>query len=638
MYATQTVEAATNLVSFDEQAPAVIRSTAPITGIAAGQVIVGMDVRPRTGQLYALAYNAALTAANARLYTINPTTGTATPVGAAAMDLVLGDATARVGIDFNPLVDLLRVVSTNRANYRLNPVDGTVVDADPNTAGIQRDGDLNIAEAGAAAPTVSAAAYSNNFFGTGNTTLFVYDEARNQFFIQSPPNAGVLNALGAVSGITVNRAAGISFDINSVRTGENLVILAAATGTSTNTQLFEINLGSGTATLRGTLGNGLSINNVTFATFAENPVSPPIALVGQLMFALTGGNLISFDSNAPRIIRTSTPISGLAAGQALVGIDFRPANGQLYALGYNATAATPTPNSQLYTINLSTGALTPVGTAIRLELGGATGRVGFDFNPMVDRIRVVSTANTNYRLNPNDGALAFTDGNLNPGGSSVSAAAYTNSGPGALATTTTLFDYDATGNRLLRQDPPNDGTLVAVGNSGITANPAAGVDFDIFFDPTATGDARNKAYLVAAPTNATNTTNTLGTLYTVNLTTGAATMVGIIGAGMPISGVSALISGTILSNTKASAKVSAQVEVFPNPATNMISINLPASLNKQGVEATLVNTLGQAVLRRTLSARDGSSQTLSLNGVAKGVYMLQLSTAEGVVSKRLMVR
>jgi hypothetical protein len=279
-----------------------------------------------------------------------------------------------------------------------------------------------------------------------------------------------------------------------------------------------------------------------------------------------------------------------------------------------------------------------VGTPTRLELGDATGRVVFDFNPAVDRIRVVSTTNTNYRLNPNDGTLANTDGTLNPTGSSISAAAYTNSAPGALATSTTLYDYDATGNRLLRQEPPNDGTLVAVGNSGITANPAAGVDFDIFFDPNATGAAQNKAFLVAAPLGTAPLVSTLGRLYTVNLTTGAATEVETIGAGMPITGISALISGTVLSNNKASAKVSAQVEVFPNPATNMVSINLPAALSKQSVEATLVNSLGQAVVRRTLSARDGSSQRLSLNGVAKGVYTLQLSTSEGVVTKRLIVR
>lgn len=641
MYATQTVGTTTNLLSFDEAAPSTIRSLFPITGITAGQAIVGMDARPRTGQLFALAYDATQTTDNARLYTINITSGVATPVGASAMTLELGTATAaaRVGFDFNPTVDLIRVVSTNKTNYRLNPTSGTVFDSAPNTPGIQRDGDLNTTEPGVVNPSVSAAAYTNNFFGTGSTALYVYDDARNQVFIQTQPNAGVLTAAGPVSGITVNTAADISFDMNSVRSGENLALLAAATGTSTNTQLFEINLSSGAATLRGTIGNGLSVSNVTFATFAVDPVFPPAtALTGQLLFAQTGGNLISFDSGNPRVIRSSTPISGVADGQTLVGIDFRPFNRELYTLGYNATVAAPNPNAQLYTINLSTGVLTPVGSAIRLELGTVTDRVGFDFNPEFDRIRVVSTTNTNYRLDPTNGAIAATDGNLNPSGSSVSGVAYTNSVPGALATTTILYDYDATGNRLLRQDPPNAGTLVAVGNSGITVNPAAGVNFDIFFNPNVTGEAQNTGYLVAAPSGSVPLISTLGRLYTVNLTTGAATEVETIGAGMPITGVSALISGTVLSNNKASDKVSAQVEVFPNPATSEVSINLPAALSKQSVEAVLVNTLGQSVLRRTLSARDGSTQRLSLNGVAKGVYMLQLSTAEGVVSKRLMVR
>ncbi|GAB2465307.1 hypothetical protein GCM10011375_34750 [Hymenobacter qilianensis] len=636
MYATQVVGTVTNLVSFDEMAPATLRSTAPITGIATGQIIVGMDVRPRTGQLYALAYNAALTAANARLYTINPTTAVATPVGAAAIDLELGAATARIGIDFNPLVDLLRVVSTNRANYRLNPTDGTVVDADPATAGIQRDGDLTITGSSGVVPTISAAAYSNNFFGTGNSSLAVYDEALNQFFYQSPANAGVLTPVGILSGITVNRNSGISLDINSVRSGEDLVLLAAATGTSTNTQLFEINLGSGVATLRGTLGNGLSISNVTFATFAVDPVSPPAALTGQLMFALTGSNLISFDSSNPRVIRTSTPVTNLAAGQTLVGLDFRPATGELFALGYNATAAAPTANAQLYTINPGTGALTAVGAAQRLELGDAAARVGFDFNPVADRIRVVSTNNKNYRLNPTNGAIAATDPDLNPAGGVISSAAYTNSGPGAAPATTALYNYNAANNQLVQQADANAGTFATVGASGITVNAAAGVDFDIYFDPAAPAATQNKAFLVAS----TGTGNFVNSdrLYTVNLTTGAATEVEIIGTGMPITGVSALISGTVLSSNKASAKVSAQVDVYPNPATGEVSINMPASLLKQSVQATLVNALGQSVLSRTLSARDGVTQRLSLTNVAKGIYMLQLSTPEGVVTKRLMVR
>lgn len=632
VYGTQVVGTTVNLVSFDETAPTTIRSTVAITGLPASQVLVGMDVRPITGQLYGLTYDASLTADNARLYIINPTTGVATQVGSTAMTLALGTTTDRVGFDFNPVVDLLRVVSTNKANYRLNPVTATVVDSDPAMAGIQRDADLNTAQAGVTNPTIGAVAYGSNFFGTGASTLYAYDTALNQLFIQSPPNAGVLSAVGEVSGVTLTNPTGISMDINSTRTGEDYALLAVSTGTTT--QLFQFNLGSGRATTKGTVA--LPLTNITFATFSVDPVSPPAPLTGQLLYALTGGNLISFDSNTPRVIRTSTPISGLTAGQTLVGLDSRPANGDIYALGYNAAVAAPATNSQLYRLNPSTGALTAVGTAQRLELGAATDRVGFDFNPVADLIRVVATNNVNLRLSPVTGALTNTDTPLNPTTAAVSAAAYTNSSPGPAPASTVLYHYDATNNQLVQQTPVNSGTLAAVGSaSGITVNAAGGVDFDIFFDATAAAGAQNKAFLVAS--TGTGTFVNSDRLFTVNLTTGAATEVEVIGAGMPITGVTAQIAATVLSADKASAKLSAQVDVFPNPATSEVSISMPAKIRKQSVEVTLVNSLGQQVVSRTIPARDGSTQRLSLNGVAKGVYTLQLTTSEGIITKRLLV-
>ena len=64
---------------------------------------------------------------------------------------------------------------------------------------------------------------------------------------------------------------------------------------------------------------------------------------------------------------------------------------------------------------------------------------GFDFNPAVDRIRIVSNTGQNLRFNPNDGVVNV-DGNLNPGTPSISAAAYTNNFAGTA--TTSLFAID----------------------------------------------------------------------------------------------------------------------------------------------------------------------------------------------------
>src|SRR5438105_303745 len=82
------------------------------------------------------------------------------------------------------------------------------------------------------------------------------------------------------------------------------------------------------------------------------------------MYALTTGNaLLNFDSATPGTIVSTTPVTGLQASENLLGIDFRPVDGKLYALGST---------SRLYTINLTTGAATQVGTgAFTPALSGA---------------------------------------------------------------------------------------------------------------------------------------------------------------------------------------------------------------------------------------------------------------------------
>ena len=67
----------------------------------------------------------------------------------------------------------------------------------------------------------------------------------------------------------------------------------------------------------------------------------------------------------------------------------------------------------------TTGFATPIGTtgtssprtaSRRLPVGaGAATVFGIDFNPTVDRVRVVNSAGQNFRMNPNNGA--FVDGN-----------------------------------------------------------------------------------------------------------------------------------------------------------------------------------------------------------------------------------
>ncbi len=85
-------------------------------------------------------------------------------------------------------------------------------------------------------------------------------------------------------------------------------------------------------------------------------------------------------------------------------IDIRPANGVLYGL---ATPDSITTQVRLYSINQITGVATAVGPAVNVAM--ASGFWGMSFNAVVDRVRVVNTANANARLHPDTGALAAND-------------------------------------------------------------------------------------------------------------------------------------------------------------------------------------------------------------------------------------
>jgi len=235
----------------------------------------------------------------------------------------------------------------------------------------------------------------------------------------------------------------------------------------------------------------------------------------------TQNRLVAFTSQAPTAIRRIA-FTGLPAGEQIVGLDVRPANKSLVALGSS---------SRLYRIDIASGAATAVGTTpFAPALAGSS--FGFDFNPTVDRIRVTSDARQNLRLHPDTGATAAVDGPLtyavgDAGAAStprVVASAYTNSVAGA--TTTQLFDLDAGRDVLVLQNPPNNGTLVTVGSLGVDLGDNAGFDISSV-------DGVAYATVQAGASSSSQ-------LYTVNLTTGAATLVGRIGGQVPLRALAAL--------------------------------------------------------------------------------------------------
>jgi hypothetical protein len=222
--------------------------------------------------------------------------------------------------------------------------------------------------------------------------------------------------------------------------------------------------------------------------------------------------VVCFEDDRPGRIRSSALVSGLAGDSRLVGIDYRPANGVLYGLG---------DGGGIYTVDPSTGQATKVAQ-MNVALSGAA--FGVDFNPTVDRLRVVSDTGQNLRIDVGTGVTSV-DVALNNGpgttATGVTAAAYTNNDANP-ATATTLFDIDTSADRVAIQAPPNNGSLNPTGNLGVDAVGDAG--FDIYSVTTRNGSTFNLRALAALNVRGASA------LYRVDLLTGRASWAGWIGA------------------------------------------------------------------------------------------------------------
>lgn len=199
--------------------------------------------------------------------------------------------------------------------------------------------------------------------------------------------------------------------------------------------------------------------------------------------ALVGDNTIAVvDTDAKKVVKTWN-IQGISGRVA--GIDVRPADGMLYALAADGG---------VYTVDTATGKATMKSKLETMLKPGTWASV--DFNPVADRLRVVGSDGTSLRANVDDGkvttdgSLKFAETDMHKGEKpNVVAVAYSNSVKGAKETA--LYDIDATIGGLLKQAPPNDGILNAVGKLGIAKFDA--VAFDIWSD-----GMKNEAWLMAS--------------------------------------------------------------------------------------------------------------------------------------------
>lgn len=512
------------LVSFNRLAPENILSTVAVTGLEAGELLVGMDFRASNGLLYAVG-------TGDNLYRIDHTeTGPSTQavlVGELGSDLI--DPTVSYGVDINPVVDAMRLVGSDGTNLVISLGNAAVTTAT----------DLP------ASASVSAVAYTNNFVGATGTVLLGLDSGADTLVIQNPPNDGALITVGSL-GVDFSGSNGFEID------GTNLAAFAALT-VGPSQRLYTINVRTGAATLVGSFPLASTLRGLSIAPSA----APPAA--GDAYALTPNDQMLTFNRSAPATIRTRMNLLGLDASvnESLVGFDFRPRTGQLIGLSDRA---------RVFEVNVDTGLLNLISVLVadpadstettvqpnKPVYSGLSGtHFGVDIEPVFtepgyDKLKVVNNASQNLIINIDSGeTIAHRPLNRqgtpsptspNPIISATSVAAgYLNAfdgaatGPGGSGSANRLFAVDAVTNNIVGiQEDELPVTFAQTSPNGRLSNPSspAGINIDNVAGLDIDG-INGEVYIALSDADAGNAT----ALYRANISTGQLTLVGPVGSG-----------------------------------------------------------------------------------------------------------
>ena len=424
------------------------------------ETVLDIDYRNSEGALYALTK----TGTKGRIIRIDPTSGNFTRISTLVSDGTptnMSLPATSYTIDFNPVVDRLRIIGNDGSNWRTDVSTGDTLVDTPTTV-----------------TTLSGAAYEDTFSALGRgTRLFTLDAVSDKLYLQTPPNDGIQTAAKPLLGST-NVASIDGYDINPANNAGLAMMTVAGVQ-----RVYAINpaASSNAATLVGNppvLTGALKYKALTFITRANPSV-----------LALTSNNrYYSFNANQPDQI--SNPVSiAVPSGETVLGLDMRQSDRKLYAL---------TSASKLYTVDLAMpaaaaptpagGAATLVSTLSPLLTSGV--RYTLDFNPLIattgnasNRMRLIGDDDSNATVEVETGTVSTStavSGTPNP---TVVAAAYINNfrNIGSTTPSTRLFVIDGANGTLNEQNittgDPLLGTLTRVSALGITL--AGRVGFDI---------------------------------------------------------------------------------------------------------------------------------------------------------------
>jgi len=256
------VTASQHLVRFMASFPERLTLRQRLTGLPEGETVADVDYRVARGVLYGVTNLG-------RVVTIDPWTAKVSIVSTSTPTISWGGQ--RAGIDFNPAVDRIRVVTSGGMNLRMHPDTGKLIDSNPNEGGVQIDkglayvaGDVNAGKS----PEVTGVAYTYNKDNEKITTLFGIDRAQGalvrhgsvegeQPFVS--PDTGELRTVGALG---LGTLIDVSMDISDLR---YLALAAVRTKNEPRSVLYDVDLRSAQTRRLGLIGDGEPVLGVAIA-------------------------------------------------------------------------------------------------------------------------------------------------------------------------------------------------------------------------------------------------------------------------------------------------------------------------------------------------------------------------------------
>ncbi|WP_185731476.1 DUF4394 domain-containing protein [Larkinella rosea] len=344
----------------DMREPTKMGNPVGITTLEPDEKLIAIDFRPATGQLFALSDRNVF-------YTVyidlNRPSRPSVPLN--PQSAVKAPAVVPIyGFDFNPVTDQMRVVSNSGENLLLDPRTGLV---DPKTG----------KASGGATPYVGGIAYSNNYSGATNTTLYGIDTKDDKLVRYENADASAVQAVGDL-GADIDEVGGFDISPKSYRSqGREYGIASIRRGNAW--ELDYVDLATGKLHKLGDLPTGKKILGIAFPT--------PVAYGLTSDHKLLAFNPVTFTFTKGYI--HEKPITGLPQGVSLLGLDFSvEVAPKLVALGSNSTT---------YEINTVTGTATELYKMknYSLDLTGNPA-FGLDFEPYSNKLYVVSSDRKNY--------------------------------------------------------------------------------------------------------------------------------------------------------------------------------------------------------------------------------------------------